>query len=176
MGIGKIIHLLNQYTDEKDYNQLQENAFLLQFLFIFSSMSPFVRNCQEKQHLSASNLDFHNHLFWQPWALIVILSVIVGNCWCHFWTAPNTNFISTYKFCCWYAFIRQTVGDDWCGWRLAQDWREMEEGGHTIGDNSPQCQYLILAILASFCFIGLEWLFKKFNSKHTVSRQIHHLT
>lgn len=58
MGIGKIIHLLNQYSDEKDYNQLQENAFLLQFLFIFSSMSPFVRNCQEKQHLSASNLQF----------------------------------------------------------------------------------------------------------------------
>ena len=122
------------------------------------------------------NLDFHNHLFWQPWALIVILSVIVGNCWCHFWTAPNTNFISTCKFCCWYVFIRQTVGDDWCGWRPAQDWREMEEGGHTIGDNSPHCQYLILAILALFCFIGLEWLFKKFHSKHTVSRQIHHLT
>ena len=41
--------------------------------------------------------------------------------------------------------MRQTDGDDWCGWRLAQDWREMEEGGHTshshyIGDNSTQCQ------------------------------------
>ena len=63
--------------------------------------------------------------------------------------------MSTYKFFCCYVFMRQTVADDWCGWRLAQDWREMEEGGHTshshyIGDSSTQCQCWI------FGFIGLE--------------------
>ena len=50
--------------------------------------------------------------------------------------------------------MRQTVGDDWCGWRLAQDWREMEVGGHTshshyIGDSSTQCQCWI--------FVSLDW-------------------
>ena len=158
MGNGKIIHL-----KIKQYQKLS---------------SRIITNCGKM--LSFSNSDFYSQASLHflgfatksiSLALILICIIIFSDnpspllSFCQWLLVtdyviskqPSMLLISTYKFFCCYVFIQQTDGDDWCGWRLAQDWREMEEGGHTshshyIGDNSTQCQCWI------FCFIGLESL------------------
>ena len=71
--------------------------------------------------------------------------------------------------------MRQTDGDDWCGWRLAQDWREMVEGGGRSHLAQPlhwrQLNTVpVLDIL--FHWIGVTIIFKNSHSQHTMSRQI----